>query len=163
MSDREWSRRLGAAWRNSLQLRVGATTVIVTGAVVLIIGIFLVNEISAGVLRTKRSAAEAQVSSADKPPNRSCRQVDSGDVNGISTALSQVSGELTETGTKAGLFSISIGTSSSSADRQRRGGQPARAAAGHPARACSGSSSRATWPSSTPASTVRAAPAPAIR
>ena len=40
-----WQQR-GAIWRNSLQVRVGATTVIVTSAVVLIIGIFLVNEIN---------------------------------------------------------------------------------------------------------------------
>jgi two-component system, OmpR family, sensor histidine kinase MtrB len=111
---RDWSRRLGAAWRNSLQLRVGASTVIVTAAVVLIIGIFLVNEISAGVLRTKRSAAEAQVSLGRQTAEQELSSVDPGDVNGISTALSEVSGDLTETGTKAGLFSISIGTSSSS-------------------------------------------------
>jgi two-component system, OmpR family, sensor histidine kinase MtrB len=111
---RGWSRRLSAAWRNSLQLRVGASTVIVTAAVVLIIGIFLVNEISAGVLRTKRSAAEAQVSLGRQTAEQELASVDPGDINGISTALAEVASDLTETGTKAGLFSISIGTSSSS-------------------------------------------------
>jgi hypothetical protein len=46
--------RLVHEWRRSLQFRVGATTLIVTGLVVLLIGIFLVGQLSGGVLRARR-------------------------------------------------------------------------------------------------------------
>jgi two-component system sensor histidine kinase MtrB len=115
---RKWGRRASAAWRNSLQVRVGTTTVLVTSAVVLIIGLFLVNEISAGVLRTKRSAAVAQVELGRQTAINALSQVDSGDVNGISTALNQVTGELTESGTKAGLFTISVDTNNTAVAAQ---------------------------------------------
>ena len=115
---RDWGQRGSAAWRNSLQLRVGTTTVVVTSAVVLIIGLFLVNEINGGILRTKRSAAVAQVELGRQSAANALSQVDAGDVNGISTALSTVTGELTESGTKAGLFTISIGTSNAAVAAQ---------------------------------------------
>src|SRR5438309_3377378 len=50
----------GDAWRRSLQLRVGATTVVVAGIVTLVIGIFLVDKVAGGVLRAKRDAAVDQ-------------------------------------------------------------------------------------------------------
>jgi two-component system sensor histidine kinase MtrB len=115
---RKWGAQAAAAWRNSLQVRVGTTTVLVTTAVVLIIGLFLVNEISAGVLRTKRSAAVAQVELGRQNTVNALSQVDAGDVNGISTALTQVTGELTDSGSKAGLFTISIGTSNAAVAAQ---------------------------------------------
>jgi len=62
------------------------------------------------VLRTKRTAAVAQVEVGRQTAVNALSQVDSGDINGISTALTQVTSDLTETGTKAGLFTISIGT-----------------------------------------------------
>ena len=117
-TSREWARISSAAWRNSLQLRVGATTVLVTTAVVLIIGLFLVNEISAGVLSTKRSAAVAQVELGRQTAVNALSQVDPGDINGISTALTGVTSDLTETGTKAGLFTISIYTTSAAVAAQ---------------------------------------------
>jgi two-component system sensor histidine kinase MtrB len=115
---RKWGHTAAAGWRNSLQLRVGATTVIVTSAVVLIIGLFLVNEISAGVLSTKRSAAVGQVEVGRQTAANALSQVDAGDINGISTALTSVTGDLSETGTKAGLFTISIVTSNAAVAAQ---------------------------------------------
>ncbi|MBE7190023.1 MAG: two-component sensor histidine kinase, partial [Jatrophihabitans endophyticus] len=50
-------RVLLAAWRGSLQLRVGATTVVVTGVMVLLIGLFLVDKVSSGILNAKSDAA----------------------------------------------------------------------------------------------------------
>ncbi|HEX3336925.1 MAG TPA: hypothetical protein VHS54_10730, partial [Jatrophihabitans sp.] len=54
------AQRSNDAWRRSLQLRVGASTVAVAGVVVLVIGIFLVDKVSGGVLRAKRDAAVNQ-------------------------------------------------------------------------------------------------------
>jgi two-component system, OmpR family, sensor histidine kinase MtrB len=70
-SARELSRRLSAdaahavgwcaeRWRRSLQLRVAATTLLVTGVVVLVVGALLVGRITAGLLDAKRKAAVAE-------------------------------------------------------------------------------------------------------
>ena len=70
---RTWARRaleqVGDSWRRSLQLRVGATTVVVTGLVVIVIGIFLVDKVSGGILHAKRDAAIEQAK-ADLPSAR---------------------------------------------------------------------------------------------
>ncbi|HEU5271588.1 MAG TPA: MtrAB system histidine kinase MtrB [Jatrophihabitans sp.] len=52
--------RLLLAWRQSLQLRMATSTALVTGVVVLLIGLFLVSQISTGVLKAKRESAIVQ-------------------------------------------------------------------------------------------------------
>ena len=47
-------------WRRSLQLRVAATTALVSAVVVLIIGVVLLGQISGGLLDAKRKAALAE-------------------------------------------------------------------------------------------------------
>jgi two-component system sensor histidine kinase MtrB len=101
---------LGRIWRNSLQLRVAATTVVVTGVVVLIIGIFLVNEISAGVLRAKRSAAIAQADLGLDAVRTGLAGVDAGDISGITTTINDITSSLTASGSNAGLYTIAIYT-----------------------------------------------------
>ena len=108
----EFSRVVATAWRDSLQLRVGATTVLVTASVVLLIGLFLVNEISAGVLRATRHAALAQVELGRQATLAQLQGVDAGDIAGISNALSQVTTDLSASGSNAGLYTIGIGTAS---------------------------------------------------
>ena len=51
---------LGRRWQRSLQVRVAATTLVVSGIVVLIVGLFIVNQVGDGVLRAKRDAAIRQ-------------------------------------------------------------------------------------------------------
>ena len=48
------------AWQRSLQLRVATTTLVLTGTVVLVIGIFIVDQVAGGVLHAKRAAAVSQ-------------------------------------------------------------------------------------------------------
>ena len=55
-----WLAAVGGAWRRSLQLRVATTTFVITGTVVLIIGIFLLDQVTAGVLKDKRDVAIKQ-------------------------------------------------------------------------------------------------------
>src|SRR5437764_13727955 len=57
---RGWQWLLGR-WRRSLQLRVAATTLLVCGAVVLLVGILLMQQITQGVLNNKQRAAEAEI------------------------------------------------------------------------------------------------------
>ncbi|MGI8677344.1 MAG: MtrAB system histidine kinase MtrB [Jatrophihabitans sp.] len=52
--------RIVFTWRRSLQLRIGLTTVLVTGVVVLVVGLFLVDKVAGGVLQAKRDAAIKQ-------------------------------------------------------------------------------------------------------
>ncbi len=47
-------------WQRSLQLRVAATTLVVSGVVVLIVGLFIVTQVTDGVLNAKRDAAIRQ-------------------------------------------------------------------------------------------------------
>jgi two-component system sensor histidine kinase MtrB len=50
-------------WRGSLQLRVVATTLLLSAAVVAVLGFFLMQQISAGLLRNKELSAQAEISS----------------------------------------------------------------------------------------------------
>jgi len=49
-------------WRRSLQLRVVATTLLLSAAVVAVLGFFLMQQITAGLLRNKQVSAQAEVS-----------------------------------------------------------------------------------------------------
>jgi two-component system sensor histidine kinase MtrB len=54
---RAMSGRLQLRWHRSLQLRVAATTAVISVAVVALLGVFLVQQIAAGLLANERSAA----------------------------------------------------------------------------------------------------------
>ncbi len=54
---RTMSGRLRLRWHRSLQLRVAATTAVISVAVVALLGVFLVQQIAAGLLANERSAA----------------------------------------------------------------------------------------------------------
>lgn len=61
-------RRAGRAmltrWRRSLQLRVVATTMVVSMSVVALLGFFLMQQIQSGLLRAKENAARAEIGRA---------------------------------------------------------------------------------------------------
>ena len=110
----DWIRRGWTAalrsWRNSLQLRVATTTAIVTGFVVLIIGIFLVNEIGAGVLRAKRSSSIVQASLGLDFAKQQLASVEPGDISGITSAIGTITNQLGTSGNNASLYTIEVGT-----------------------------------------------------
>ncbi len=72
-------------WRRSLQLRVVATTLLLSAAVVAVLGFFLLQQISAGLLRNKGLSAQAELSGGlatarnqpgfDTPPSSSDPEV----------------------------------------------------------------------------------------
>jgi two-component system sensor histidine kinase MtrB len=89
---REWGRqaaRLTLSWRRSLRLRMVTTTAVVTAVIVLAIGLFLVDQITNGVLRAKRDAAVAQATLGLDSARAQFSGVRSGDRNGILQAVSQ--------------------------------------------------------------------------
>src|SRR5215468_10945416 len=96
------------AWSASLQLRVAVTTLVISGVVVLIVGIFLVDQISGGVLRAKRSAAIAQVDTAMASARAALAETNFADVQGVANAVSNLKNELALSSNDAGLYRVVI-------------------------------------------------------
>ncbi len=100
--------RFRASWRRSLQLRVATSTVLVTGVVVLLIGLFLVAQIGSGVLRAKRDSSIAQASLGLNPATTAFQGVTPGDLNRIRQTVTQIvedSSGANGPGTSGNLFS----------------------------------------------------------
>jgi two-component system sensor histidine kinase MtrB len=115
-------RRLGSTWRRSLQFRVAATTVVVTGLIVLLIGLFLIDQISTGILKAKRNAAVAQANAGLAPARRAFNGVAPGDLAGVRQAVDQLTTELTSTGNNAGLFTIAVRSPDATVDHELANG-----------------------------------------
>src|SRR5262249_20155286 len=105
---RQGGRTVARAWGRSLQLRVAVTTLVISGVVVLIVGIFLVDQISGGVLRAKRSAAIAQVDTAMASARVALGETNFADVQGVANAVSNLKSELALRGNDAGLYRVLI-------------------------------------------------------
>ncbi len=99
---RSGGQTVARAWSNSLQLRVAATTLVVTSIVVVIIGTFLVDQISAGVLRAKRSAAIAQVELGLPTAQTLLGEPEAGDIAGILDSIDRTRLQLSANGGAAG-------------------------------------------------------------
>jgi two-component system, OmpR family, sensor histidine kinase MtrB len=101
-------RAAGDTWRHSLQVRVGTTTVLVTGVVVLLIGIALVNQVTGGILRAKKQAAIGQARVGLDAATQVLAPVDASASADVEDARQQITRNLTASGGSAGLFSIVI-------------------------------------------------------
>jgi two-component system, OmpR family, sensor histidine kinase MtrB len=100
------------AWRHSLQLRVATSTLIVTGTVVLVIGVFIVDQVAGGVLRAKREAAISQAKVGLQTALPVLAGIDLGVVDEVAQAQQQITADLTASGRSVGLFSIAIESTS---------------------------------------------------
>jgi two-component system sensor histidine kinase MtrB len=107
---------LVATWRRSLQLRVAASTLAVTAVIVLLIGLFLVDQISNGLLHAKRDAAVRQAVAGLNSARPKFNGVTPGDHAGINVAVEQITTELAANGSNAGLFTIAVRSPDSSTD-----------------------------------------------
>ena len=112
---------LARRWAGSLQVRVAATTLLVTGVFVFIIGVFLVNQITAGVLRAKTNSSVAQANIGIELATRLLANIAPGDIGAAGAQLNTLSSILSGTSTDAtttdassngGLYYISIQTTS---------------------------------------------------
>jgi two-component system sensor histidine kinase MtrB len=111
---RRAAERVVEGWRHSLQLRVGATTLVVTGVVVLVIGLFLVDKVSGGVLRAKKDAAIEQARIGQNVAHAVLQDVSADIPNQVTSAQQQIQTSLTAGGTAAGSFTIIIAPSAAS-------------------------------------------------
>jgi two-component system sensor histidine kinase MtrB len=100
------------SWRHSLQLRVGATTVLIAGVVVLVIGILLVDQVAGGILQAKRRAAISQAQLGVPSAVGVLATVDAGAIDDVDDAQRRITTNLTASGGSAGLFSIVIASTS---------------------------------------------------
>jgi two-component system sensor histidine kinase MtrB len=103
---REFPRWVSGRWRRSLQLRVAATTVLVSGVVVLILGVLLVNMITTGLLNAKRRAAHAETKNGLSVVQHQLSVVTDNNSESLGLTLKAVTNDLASRGTNAGLFSI---------------------------------------------------------
>ncbi|MEO6702981.1 MAG: MtrAB system histidine kinase MtrB [Jatrophihabitantaceae bacterium] len=102
---------LGTSWRRSLQLRVATSTMLATGLVVLLIGLFLVAQIGTGVLKAKRESAIAQASLGLNSAVEKFQGVSPGDANGIHQSVEQIVSEASganPTGSNPNVYSIVV-------------------------------------------------------
>ena len=102
------AQRVIDAWRRSLQLRVGATTVAVTGLVVLLVGIFLVDELASGVLQAKRDGAINQVKIGIASARQILQNEDGCLESARVDAYTKLQEQLTSGNGTAGLFQLVI-------------------------------------------------------
>ena len=86
------------AWQTSLQLRVAATTLVITGVAVLVIGVFIVEQVTGGVLHAKRDAAVSQAQLGYETASNILSLTDAGSKPEVQNALSQIQSQLTASG-----------------------------------------------------------------
>jgi len=101
---RQAAGRAGETWRRSLQLRVGASTVLVAGLVTIVIGVFLVDKVSGGVLRAKRDAAVDQAKIGTKIAKDALDSVDPSVKSQVIKAKQDIGAKLSAS--SAGSFTI---------------------------------------------------------
>ncbi|HYT09185.1 MAG TPA: MtrAB system histidine kinase MtrB, partial [Mycobacteriales bacterium] len=100
--------RVNDQWRRSLQLRVAATTVLISGLVVLVVGVLSVGTITAGLLDAKRQAAHAETMNGVRIAQQQLAAAPRQDSSSIVRTLSAVQQAVASRGTAAGLFSIVV-------------------------------------------------------
>jgi two-component system sensor histidine kinase MtrB len=105
--------RAGQTWRRSLQLRVGATTVVVASIVTIVIGVFLVDKVAGGVLRAKRDAAVDQAKIGINIASNALDNIDASAQAELADARQTITESLS--GSTAGTFKIALLQRSSAA------------------------------------------------
>jgi len=95
-------------WQRSLQLRVAATTVLISGLVVLVVGMLSVGAITNGVLDAKRQAARIEAANGVRIAQDQLTSAPREDRLSIGRTLSAVQQSVSRRGTAAGLFSIVV-------------------------------------------------------
>ncbi|MEO8889697.1 MAG: MtrAB system histidine kinase MtrB, partial [Jatrophihabitantaceae bacterium] len=103
-------------WQRSLQLRVGTTTLLVSTVAVLVIGIFIVNQVAGGVLRAKRDAAVSQAKIGYDAAKLAFSGIDASVPSDVNQARDDLTASLTGSSQSAGLFTIAIESTSAKID-----------------------------------------------
>jgi len=104
------SRRLAVrtihAWRSSLQVRIGAITMVVAGTVVIIVSLVLFSQIRDQLLSVKRQAAIDQAQAGVVYAQTQASGIATGDAASVRSALSRTVTQLVNRGGAAGDFDV---------------------------------------------------------
>ncbi|SDG68825.1 MtrAB system histidine kinase MtrB [Klenkia brasiliensis] len=92
------------AWRSSLQLRIGAITMLVAGVVVVVVSVVLFNQIKSQLLDVKREAAIDQAQSGVAYAQSQVSGIVTGDAASVRTTLARTVRELQSRNGEAGNF-----------------------------------------------------------
>jgi two-component system, OmpR family, sensor histidine kinase MtrB len=103
-----WLRAAARTWRRSLRLRVVALTLLLSSAVVVVLGLILVDRIGHGLLADKRRAALADVSSGLSYARDQLTSAASSDPASVNQLVETIAIELGRRGSPSGLFDVAI-------------------------------------------------------
>jgi two-component system, OmpR family, sensor histidine kinase MtrB len=103
---RRLARRAVRLWRSSLQIRVGAITMIVAGTVVVIVSLVLFSQIRDQLLRVKREAAIDQAQQGVFFAQGQVTGIAAGDAPSVRSALERTVQGLLQRGSAAGDFDV---------------------------------------------------------
>ncbi len=105
-SVREQTRRAVRAWRSSLQVRIGAITMVVAGTVVVIVSLVLFSQIRDQLLSVKEEAAIDQAQAGVVYAQSQVATIAAGDGASVRSALSRTVNALLQRGGAAGDFEV---------------------------------------------------------
>ncbi len=111
-----WLRAVSRSWRRSLRLRVVALTLLLSSAVVVVLGVVLVDRIGAGLLADKRRAALADVSSGLAYARDQLDSSASSNARAVDALVETITTELGRRGSPSGLFDVAVLSTSGSRD-----------------------------------------------
>jgi two-component system sensor histidine kinase MtrB len=94
------------AWRSSLQVRIGAITMVVAGTVVIIVSLVLFSQIRDQLLRVKREAAIDQAQAGVFYAQTQVAGIAAGDAASVRSALDRTVTQLVNRGGAAGTFDV---------------------------------------------------------
>ncbi|MGY1719574.1 MtrAB system histidine kinase MtrB [Blastococcus sp. SYSU DS0552] len=98
--------RAAQAWRSSLQVRIGAITMLLAGTVVLIVSMVLFSQIRDQLLRVKRDAAVDQVQAGVVYAQSELAGIATGDAASVRATLERTVNRLLDRGGAAGDFDV---------------------------------------------------------
>ncbi|WP_231486707.1 MtrAB system histidine kinase MtrB [Candidatus Blastococcus massiliensis] len=103
---RPWARRALHAWRSSLQVRIGAITMVVAGTVVIIVSLVLFSQIRDQLLSVKRQAAVDQAQVGVRYAQGEVAGIATGDRSTVRSTLDRTVNQLRQRGGAAGDFDV---------------------------------------------------------
>lgn len=103
---RRFAARVLHIWRSSLQIRIGAITMVVTGTVVVIVSLVLFSQIRDQLLRVKRQAAIDQAQNGVLYAQSQVAGIATGDAASVRTTLDRTVTQLLNRGGAAGDFDV---------------------------------------------------------
>ncbi|MDQ6648627.1 MAG: MtrAB system histidine kinase MtrB [Actinomycetota bacterium] len=109
------------SWRRSLQLRVVATTLLISGTVVLLLGFVLLDQVTRGLLHAKEQAALAEANSGLAYAQNQLSTTEGTGVPSTSQVLDDLTFSLASRGSRAGLYDVVILSASSSSSGRASG------------------------------------------